>query len=357
MSLNVIDKYVEKKKKDLFEYAKILAEIICIDDNKLWKNKEEFKSLAKAVIEKYASVYYFENNANRDNPIKYSNDNINNVLKSIIEYYKTNNNMTVLRTNKNEVFLLSVIICTSCYLDFACNVVDGDFIDTKNKFKYLLLYLKKTNILKVYNNDKVTINELFEQIKKNIKEDEKAFGYFKDTDCMNKYYLYTGEPLYYKFDFKKTISGLEEYDTSLVLEVAKKYEAKFLEISYELLTADILMELVSNRDMINYLVPVNSILKKKKNLLKIFDNSYIKGYMKLLVNTKEEAEYNDLLNDARKMGIKIIYEYDEVDNVNADIFTYDMEIIVKQEFIDNNKENAYEWQKNNIKFVIKNKED
>ena len=179
----------------------------------------------------------------------------------------------------------------------------------------------------------------------------------KDTDCMNKYYLYTGEPLYYKFDFKKTISGLEEYDTSLVLEVAKKYEAKFLEISYELLTADILMELVSNRDMINYLVPVNSILKKKKNLLKIFDNSYIKGYMKLLVNTKEEAEYNDLLNDARKMGIKIIYEYDEVDNVNADIFTYDMEIIVKQEFIDNNKENAYEWQKNNIKFVIKNKED
>lgn len=357
MSLNVIDKYVEKKKKDLFEYAKILAEIICIDDNKLWKNKEEFKSLAKAVIEKYASVYYFENNANRDNPIKYSNDNINNVLKSIIEYYKTNNNMTVLRTNKNEVFLLSVIICTSCYLDFACNVVDGDFIDTKNKFKYLLLYLKKTNILKVYNNDKVTINELFEQIKKNIKEDEKAFGYFKDTDCMNKYYLYTGEPLYYKFDFKKTISGLEEYDTSLVLEVAKKYEAKFLEISYELLTADILMELVSNRDMINYLVPVNSILKKKKNLLKIFDNNYIKGYMKLLVNTKEEAEYNDLLNDARKMGIKIIYEYDEVDNVNADIFTYDMEIIVKQEFIDNNKENAYEWQKNNIKFVIKNKED
>lgn len=357
MSLNVIDKYVEKKKKDLFEYAKILAEIICIDDNKLWKNKEEFKSLAKAVIEKYASVYYFENNANRDNPIKYSNDNINNVLKSIIEYYKTNNNMTVLRTNKNEVFLLSVIICTSCYLDFACNVVDGDFIDTKNKFKYLLLYLKKTNILKVYNNDKVTINELFEQIKKNIKEDEKAFGYFKDTDCMNKYYLYTGEPLYYKFDFKKTISGLEEYDTSLVLEVAKKYEAKFLEISYELLTADILMELVSNRDMINYLVPVNSILKKKKNLLKIFDNSYIKGYMKLLVNTKDEAEYNDLLNDARKMGIKIIYEYDEVDNVNADIFTYDMEIIVKQEFIANNKENAYEWQKNNIKFVIKNKED
>ena len=57
------------------------------------------------------------------------------------------------------------------------------------------------------------------------------------------------------------------------------------------------------------------------------------------------------------MGFKIIYEYDDVDNINSDLFTYDMEIIVKNEFFKNNEENKYEWQKNNIKFVIKNKED
>ena len=54
---------------------------------------------------------------------------------------------------------------------------------------------------------------------------------------------------------------------------------------------------------------------------------------------------------------EIIYEYDEVENVNSDIFTYDMEIIVNNEFLKNNEENMYEWNKNNIKFVIKNKED
>ena len=357
MSLSVIDKYVEKKKKDLFEYTKILEEIISVEDNKLWKNKEEFKGLAKGIIEKYANVYYFENNTNRDNPIKYSNDNINNVLKSVIEYFKDSNNLAVLKANKNETFLLSVLITTSCYLDFACNVVDGDYLDTKNKFKYLLLYLKKTNILKVYNNNKVSINALFDQIKRNIKEDEKAFLYFKNEECTNKYYLYTGDPLYYKFDFYYKIPGLEEYDESLVKDIYKKYEAKLLEMSYELLTVDILQELVSNREMINYLVPVNKILNKKPNLLKIFNNGYIKSYMKLLVNINEEAEYNDLLNEARKLGIKIIYEYDGVENVNSDIFTYDMEIIVRREFIDNNEENKYEWNKNNIKFVIKNKED
>ena len=357
MSLNVIDKYVEKKKKDLFEYTKILEEIIKVEDNKLWKNKEEFKGLAKGVIEKYANTYYFENNANRDNPIKYSNDNINNVLKSIIDYCKDNNNLGVLKTYKDETFLLSVLICTSCYLDFACNVVDGNYVDTKNKFKYLLLYLKKANILKVYNNDKVNINALFEQIKRNIKEDEKAFEYFKNENWQNKYYLYTGEPLYYKFDFKYQIPGINEFDEKLVNEVAKNYEYKLLNMSYELLTVDILEELVSNREMINYLVPVNKILKKRPGLLKNFDNGYIKSYMKLLVNTKDEAEYNDLLNEARKMGLRIIYEYDEVENVNSDIFTYDMEIIVNNEFLKNNEENMYEWNKNNIKFVIKNKED
>ena len=191
----------------------------------------------------------------------------------------------------------------------------------------------------------------------NIKEDEKAFEYFKNENWQNKYYLYTGEPLYYKFDFKYQIPGINEFDEKLVNEVAKNYEYKLLNMSYELLTVDILEELVSNREMINYLVPVNKILKKRPGLLKNFDNGYIKSYMKLLVNTKDEAEYNDLLNEARKMGLRIIYEYDEVENVNSDIFTYDMEIIVNNEFLKNNEENMYEWNKNNIKFVIKNKED
>ena len=60
-----------------------------------------------------------------------------------------------------------------------------------------------------------------------------------------------------------------------------------------------------------------------------------------------------------KTPIALIQGYAEglVENVNSDIFTYDMEIIVRREFIDNNEENKYEWNKNNIKFVIKNKED
>ena len=141
MSLSVIDKYVVKKEKDLLEYAKILESIISIDDNKMWQNKKEFALYAKEIIEIYADTYYFQNNKHKDNPIEYSNDNINFVLKSIIEYCRLHDKMGLIRTWKNETFLLSVIVCTACYVDFASNVVDGDYQDTKNKFKYLLNYL------------------------------------------------------------------------------------------------------------------------------------------------------------------------------------------------------------------------
>ena len=46
-----------------------------------------------------------------------------------------------------------------------------------------------TTIKSILNLTKVDSGEvkIFEL---NIKEDEKAFGYFKDDDCKNKYYLY-----------------------------------------------------------------------------------------------------------------------------------------------------------------------
>ena len=57
------------------------------------------------------------------------------------------------------------------------------------------------------------------------------------------------------------------------------------------------------------------------------------------------------------MGIKIIYEYTDTKEVNENKFTYDMEVIVPSEFLKNNAQNEYTWDKNGVKFVIKNKED
>lgn len=357
MSLSVIDKYVEKKKKDILEYAKVLESLITLENNKMWNNKTEFSTDCKEIIAIYADRYYFDNNVHRDNPIEYSNDNINLVLQAIIEYTKKNNKQRILKELKNETFLLSVIICTSCYLDIATNIIDGNYIDTKNKFKYLLSYLKKTKILKVFNNDRVRINDLFNTIKKNNKEDAKFFEYYNNDNCSNNYFVYTSNPVYYGLEFKYNIPELANFDETIVNKVKSSYAAKLLNLSFELLNVQLLKELISNKDTNNYLIKMDDTINKRSSILKIFDNKYSKEHIKLLVPLEKEVNYNDALNEIRKMGIDIVYELLESGNVNENKFTYDMEVIVLDGFLDNNLENKYTWDKNGVKFVIKNKED
>lgn len=357
MSLSVIDKYVEKKKKDLLEYSKILESLITLEDNKMWNNKSEFGVYSKEIISLYADKYYFDNNMHRDNPIEYSNDNINYVLQSIIEYCKNNDKGSMLRELKNETFLLSVIICTSCYLDISTNVIDGKFVDTKNKFKYLLTYLKKTKILKVFSNDKVRINDLFNMIKKNTKEDSKFFDYFKNDNYFNRYMIYTKNPDYYLVKFEYNIPELKDFDESLVNKIKNSYQTKLLGMSFDLLSIHILEELISNKVENTYLIKLDEVLNKKPNLLKVFDSKYFKKYIKILVSLDREVEFNDAINTMSKMGFSIIYEYDSNDNVNENKFTFDMEVIVPDGFLNNNAENKYTWDKNGVKFVSKNKED
>ena len=357
MSLSVIDKYVEKKKKDILDYAKILESIITIEDNKMWNNKTEFVSDCKEVISIYTDKFYFDNNVNRDNPINYSNDNINLVLQAILDYCNKIKEPERLKTYKNETFLLTVIVCTAAYLDIATNVVDGNFVDTKNKFKYLLKYLQKTKILKVYANDRIRINELFEIIKKNIKEDNKFFDYFKFDNCFNEYNIYVKEPLLYNVVFNYKIDNLEEFDKDLVAKVKKSFLSKFANISNNLLVIDILKELISNKEMGTYLIKIDETMSKKVSLLKVFDNEILKKYVRILVPYEQMSDYNDVINEIEKMGIKIIYEYYETGLVNINKFNYDLDVIVYSEFIKNNEENKYTWDKNGINFIVKDKEE
>ena len=187
MSLCIIDKYVAKKERDLLEYSKILESLISLEVNNMWHNKKEFALYVKDIIKIYADNYYFNNFVHRANPIDYSNDNISFVLRSIIDYFKQKDCMHKIKDWKNETFLLSVIICTACYVDFATNVVDGNLADTKNKFKYLLKYYNKNKILQISNN-KYWINDLFTAIKKNTQTDQKILDNLKFDNIYNSYY-------------------------------------------------------------------------------------------------------------------------------------------------------------------------
>ena len=355
MSLSVINKYITKKEKDLLSYAKILESLISIENNKMWQNKKEFSAFAKEIIEIYSEKYYFQNNIHKENPIEYSNDNINFVLKSIIEYCKLHDKTEMLRSWKNETFLLSVIICTACYVDFASNVVDGDIQDTKNKFKYLLSYLRKTKLLEVKDN-KYFINDLFDEVKKNASEDKKILEYLDSEDFRNEYKMISNNPVYYEVLFSYEVPGLKEFDENLTKGVLKKYDAKFREISYDLLEVHLLKELISNMEMDKYLIRINKDMKKA-SLVKFFDNEYLKEFIKILVPYDKEIEYQNIINDYKEIGMNFIYEMDIDEEIEPTSLVNDMQLLVSKEFVKNNANNQMSFEKMNVKLVVKNKEE
>ena len=355
MSLSVINKYITKKEKDLLSYAKILESLISIENNKMWQNKKEFSAFAKEIIEIYSEKYYFQNNIHKENPIEYSNDNINFVLKSIIEYCRLHDKMEMLRSWKNETFLLSVIICTAFYVDFASNVVDGDIQDTKNKFKYLLSYLRKTKILEVKDN-KYFINDLFDEVKKNASEDKKILEYLDSDDFRNEYKMISNNPVYYEVLFSYEVPGLKEFDETLTKGVLKKYDAKIREISYDLLEVHLLKELISNMEMDKYLIRINKDMKKA-SLVKFFDNEYLKEFIKILVPYDKEIEYQNIINDYKEIGMNFIYEMDIDEEIEPTSLVNDMQLLVSKEFVKNNANNQMSFEKMNVKLVVKNKEE
>ena len=355
MSLSVINRYITKKEKDLLSYAKILESLISIENNKMWQSKKEFSVFAKEIIEIYSEKYYFQNNIHKENPIEYSNDNINFVLKSIIEYCRLHDKMEMLRNWKNETFLLSVIICTACYVDFASNVVDGDIQDTKNKFKYLLSYLRKTKILEVKDN-KYFINDLFDEVKKNASEDKKILEYLDSDDFRNEYKMISNNPVYYEVLFSYEIPGLKEFDETLTKGVLKKYDAKIKEISYDLLEVHLLKELIGNIEMDKYLIRINKDMKKA-GLVKFFDNKYLKEFVEILVPYDKEIEYQNIINDYKEIGMNFIFEMDIDDEIEPTSLVNDMNLLVSKEFVKNNANNQMDFEKMNIKLVVKNKEE
>ncbi len=355
MSVNIIDRYVKKKAKDLCEYANIIENMIKIENNGMWYNKREFSSIAKGITEYYAVHYYFDNNEHPNDPIKYFNDNISSVLTSITEYCKDEDKAGLLMDLKSENFLMFVIICTACYVDFASNVVDGDIGMAFQNFDTLIAYLEENPSLQI-NKDKKLKRELYDCVKKNCKEDLEVVHILDSELYKNKYKMLSIDPLCFKVLFKYNIPGLNEFDEDLVKDVLKEYNDEFNEVSLEILAFHILEQLISNKEMPRYFVNINKEMKRA-SVIRYFNNPYIKEHVSVLVPYDEEINYQEVLEKYKENEVSIVYQYDNTENINSSILENDMELLVDKEFILNNKDNENNFKRMGVSFIIRNKEE
>lgn len=341
MDNSIIELFKKKKIKVISSYAKILEEMITLEENTLWQKPKEFEPICDGVVAYFVDKYYFDNNINRNNPVEYLNDNINAVLIAIMDYYKNKNQSNIVGLKKNETFLLSTIICVASFVDIASNVVDGDYNLMKNNLNKLLKHLSKTEILKIYYHNKIILNKLFTEIRKNIKNEKKFFNYFQSNAYHNEYQIISEDPLYYKVRFIYKVDGLEGKNNKLVKNFHHEYLKDYLKICYELLEVLLMKEYIMNKEVNTYLIPILDINDEN---LEILNHPLIKDNVKLLV----PFEKYDAKIDT-KLAVIYVYNGENKENLNN---VKDCEILVKESFIEKNKDAIEELKKQNIKLVV-----
>ena len=286
--------------------------------------------------------YYFDNNINRNNPVEYLNDNINAVLISIMDYYKSQGQSDIVKLKKNETFLLSVIICVASFVDIASNVIDGNYPVMKRNLVKLLKYLNKTEILKIYWQNKIILNKLFKEVKQNINNEKKFFELFKSNKYHNEYQIVSQDPLYYKVRFIYKVEGLENEDNKIIKKLQHEYLKNYLKICYELLVILLMKEYIMNKEVNTYLLPVLD-LDEDLNILK---HPLIKDNVKLLVPIEKYEEF-------KNSDFNIVYTLKDL-TVEQLLDKQDIEVLVKKEFREKNKEELSKLESLKIKLIVEN---
>ena len=208
--------------------------------------------------------------------------------------------------------------------------------------------------IKVRNNVKV-IQQLFVSVKKSNNTETKFFNEFMATTSYNQYIVYTNRPLYYLVKYHYSIPNLYEYNSKLVKKVNNEFEDEYASISIDLLNVQILKELVANNAIYNYLVPISYL--QKNSTLKNINNKYLKERIKVLIDFKTINDNEELIKKIESMGLSVIYDCSEIENLNFEALKNGMSVIIRSKFKKTNSENFEQWKKMDIKFILKNKEE
>ena len=347
MNSDIVVNYKNHKKKILLDYCKILEQIISLEKNTMWKNSKEFTNICRGILEFFVEKNYFDNNYDRENPIEYLNSISNGILSNIVEYRQSNDKAS-LSDGKSETFLLSVIIGSASYVDALANIVDGDYSKLRSKLIILLKHLSKTNFLKTNIDDKVLIDRLYEELKKNYLDEEHFFELFEELENHNTYQLINKLYNYYVVKFVYKVPNVEKYDKDVVDKYNGMYKDKFLAVSYDLLVVLLLKENLLNKKINTYLIPLPSVLSSK--VLKKLNEPAIMNHIKFLVPLEAKNEKKKTVDKLKGLGFKIIYYYNGIDSkVFEDLGNID--VLCKKSFFDIYKDSIDNWRSKGINIV------
>lgn len=358
---NIVDKYFNKKKKQIFDYCKSVNEFLSYDNNQIWKTEPELNEFLKNTISVYVDKYYFkslEDFKDYDEfigPLIKSDDRFKTILVCALENIP--NNLRV-GNFKISLYILTLIIYTSIVLDRFTYAYSNYKVNLTNVESIVEPMFNGVTFIKYEENHK-KMKMLTNDIKKNDfleKDFIDSLGELNSEVSKNLYEPIDKDNKYYKIIYKYDIPELKEFRKRDIEKYFKRIKDDLNCISYELATLAALKIKLLNKD-ITLLFPVslsfyaNEIELNK--LIRIMSNAEVKKIIKLYANYDDYKKYPGVMRILSNAGFEVVINFEDSLEIPYGTFNEIKEVSINNDFGNFNKNNFNSWKESGIKFIEK----
>lgn len=359
---NIVDKYFNKKKKQIFDYCKSVNEFLLYDNNQIWKTESELNELLKNTISLYVDKYFFKSLED----FKDYNDFIGPLVKSdnrfktilICALENIPNNLRV-GNFKISLYILTLIIYTSVVLDRFTYAYSNYKVNLTNVESIVDPMFNGVTFVKFEDNHK-KMKMLTNDIKKNDfleKDFIESLGKLNSEVSKNLYESIDKDNKYYKVIYKYDIPELKEFRKRDIDKYFKRIKDDLNCISYELTTLSALKIKLLDKD-ITLLFPVSLSFYKNEielnKLVKIMSNEEVKNVIKLYATYDDYKKFPEVIRILSNSGFGIVINFEDSLEVPYGTFNEIKEVTINNDFEDFNKGNINSWRESGTNFIEKN---
>ena len=358
---NIIDKYFNKKKKEIYDYSRIINSLLEYNKDQIWSNDSEFNELTKSSINRYVDEYFFKSMDSFEDYTEYlgalikCDDRFKTILVCTIDSIPEEKRIG---NYKVSAYIVSLIIYTAVAINRFTYPYGRYKINVSNVYKIMDMMFKNIDFIDYKDNVKIK-RELVLTLKKNAVNEKKFFEALNslNTDTSkNMYEAVSLDNKYFKVNYKYKIEEFDKYRTKDVRKFFKRIEDDLNALSYELAALTILKAKTLNKD-INLLFPASLDFYRKEaeinKLVKVTNNECIKNKIRLLVDYEDYYKNKEVVRIITNAGFELALDF----NMNSDVpyrtFNEIKLALVPQEFLKTNKGNIDSWKESGVTFVIK----
>ena len=358
---NIVDKYFNKKKKEIYDYSKIINSLLEYNKDQIWSTDAEFNELAKSTINRYVENYYFKSMESFEDYTDYLGALIkcDNRFKTILvcavdsipEEKRIDN-------YKVSAYIVSLIVYTAVAVNRFTYPYGKYKINVTNVYKLMDMMFKNIDFINYKDNVKIK-RDLVLTLKRNAVNEKKFFEALDalNTDTSrNMYQVISLDNRYFKVNYKYSIEDFKKYRPRDVRKYFKRIEDDLNALSYELAILTELKALTLNKD-INFLFPADLNFYRKEvevnKLLKVTENEYLKSKIRFLIDYDDYGKNKEVVRILTNAGFNLALDFNITTDVPYRTFNEIKLALVPQEFLKSNKSNLDSWKESGVEFIIK----